>query len=141
MLSELAARYAPDLKIAGVALGGLTPNITVVGGRLNKGDKAGLCLSGIIGITSQHPDARQWIQSRLKDSGPYNATGFFRISTLSTSQSIEEYKYHDIYDYFQGGKEDFYENIMIKMFDQDGVMGHQYVKFPNLPPFVEGPRD
>ena len=98
--SELAVQYAPRLQIAGMALGGLTPNITRVANYINGGECAGLLPSALIGITTQHPDAYQWMMSRLKPSGAHGAATFLSAKYLNAMQSMALFKGQNIYDYF-----------------------------------------
>jgi len=121
----MAVQYAPKMKFAGMALGGLTPNVTTVGETINKADSAGLLPSGLIGITSQHPDARKWLESRLKTTGPFNSTGFFTAAFLTGTMCAWVYQYQNVYDYFIGGQADLDAPVMRDMFNEDGVMGYQ----------------
>lgn len=51
---EFAAKYAPDLEIAGAAIGGLASNVGTAGPLLTQTQVAGLLVQGIIGVTSQY---------------------------------------------------------------------------------------
>jgi len=88
------------MNFSGAALGGLTPNVTSVLYSINKGYAVGLApvsvaanwdhstcenrdmltlryeQSSILGLSSQYPDEKEYLLSRLKTEGPFNATGF-----------------------------------------------------------------
>ncbi len=132
--SELAVQYAPRLQIAGMALGGLTPNITSVANYINGGECAGLLPSALIGITTQHPDAYQWMMSRLKTSGAHSAATFLSAKYLNALQSMALFKGQNIYDYFVGGYSDLHTGVMRVAFDTDGYMGYHGV--PKMPVFI-----
>jgi hypothetical protein len=89
-----------QMNFSGAALGGLTPNVTSVLYSINKGYAVGLApvsvaanwdrstcenrdmltlryeQSSILGLSSQYPDEKEYLLSRLKTEGPFNATGF-----------------------------------------------------------------
>ncbi len=117
-----------------MALGGLTPNLTTVADHVNTHKSAGLLPSGLIGITSQHPEARSWLLGRLKTAGPRNATAFLTAAYISGSQCVSRYGGQDIYDYFVGGRADLHVPVMEDMFNQDGSMG--YHGTPAMPTFI-----
>lgn len=132
--AELAGSYAPDLKLAGIVEGGTVPNITSVGKLMNKKDTAGLLVGGLVGITSQHEAARQYLISRLKKEGEYNATGFLSVANMTAVQALLNYEYQDVYAYFIGGEDDMANQVLLDMYNSDAVMGHHGI--PNMPMFV-----
>ncbi|KAF4953944.1 hypothetical protein FGADI_5593 [Fusarium gaditjirri] len=64
--AELQQTYAPELRIAGAALGGTVPNITSVIKSINKGPFAGILPSGMIGLTNQYPVVKSELDATLK---------------------------------------------------------------------------
>ncbi len=130
--AELAVQYAPKLVIAGVALGGLTPNVTSVTEYLNEGEGAGLIPQGLLGIATQHPDAYRWIVSRLKPG--LAAARFLSVRRMTAAQAIDAFKFHDIYSYFVGGYGDLHTRVMQMMYNVDGYMGYHGV--PRMPVFI-----
>ncbi|KAK4146051.1 secretory lipase-domain-containing protein [Dichotomopilus funicola] len=132
--AELSVQYAPKLgeSLAGVALGGLTPNVTSVTGYLNRKKGAGLIPQGLLGMASQHPEAYEWIVGRLKPG-----TGrerFLSVRGMTGAQAVRAFEYEDIYGYFVGGEGDLYVPVMKGMYDVDGYMGYHGV--PGMPVFV-----
>jgi hypothetical protein len=75
--SELQEQYAPELSIAGVAIGGLTPNVTSVLETINSSSFIGTSVNGLLGIASQYPTFEQYLISQLKTSGIYYNTTTF----------------------------------------------------------------
>ncbi|KAK3319103.1 secretory lipase-domain-containing protein [Apodospora peruviana] len=130
--AELAVQYAPKLKIAGIALGGLTPNVTSVTGYINGRECAGLIPAGLLGIATQHPDAYSWIVGRLK---PASAATFLSVRQMTAAQAIAQFRYQNIYDYFVGGYADIHEPKVVQhMYNVDGYMGYHGV--PRMPVFI-----
>ncbi|KXX82651.1 Lipase 1 [Madurella mycetomatis] len=120
---EFAPEYAPDLKLAGAAIGGLAANVGAAGATLSRTQVAGLLVQGIIGVTSQYPAQREYIVSRLNPSGPYNATEFFWASLMSGWQSLVYFCYVDIFAYFKGGQADLEDPQIVDMFLREGILG------------------
>jgi hypothetical protein len=132
--AELASSYAPDLKLAGVVHGGLVPNVMDGEQRMNGKDAAGLIMAGILGITSQHPEARKYIDSRLKESGPYNKTRFYSALGMNGVQVLLAFENESVYDYFQNGRADLENPILTDMYNKDALMGIHGT--PNMPVFI-----
>lgn len=63
--AELAPTYAPELDIAGAAVGGTVPNITNVVTTINKGPFAGFIPTGVLGLASQYPELGRVIDQHL----------------------------------------------------------------------------
>ncbi|KAG7287603.1 hypothetical protein NEMBOFW57_007115 [Staphylotrichum longicolle] len=129
--AELAGQYAPKMRIAGVALGGLTPNVTSVTEFLNGREGAGLIPQGLMGIATQHPDAYGWIVARLK---PGLRELFLSVRRMTAAQAIATFRYQDIYGYFVGGYRDLHTRVMQMMYNVDGYMGYHGV--PRMPVFI-----
>lgn len=101
---------------------------------MNGKDTAGLLVAGLVGITSQHTEARQYILSRLKDSSPYNVTGFLNATTMSGVQALINYIYQDAYSYFLRVESDLDSKILMDMYNADAVLGFHGT--PNMPMFI-----
>ncbi|KAL9096609.1 MAG: hypothetical protein Q9165_001096 [Trypethelium subeluteriae] len=133
--AELQETYAPELQFAGVALGGLTPNVFSVMGNVNGGPLAALIPAGILGMTSQFPEASQYVLSRLKDTGEHNKDAFLAATEQTYTESMEAFKKQDIFDYFTGGKSDIEgSSLLAGLVQSQGVMGIHGV--PRMPLFV-----
>ncbi|KAJ2992463.1 hypothetical protein NUW58_g2160 [Xylaria curta] len=131
--AELAVQYAPDLSeiFVGAALGGLTPNATSVLESITGTYAAALAPLGLIGLTSQYPEARERLISLLKTDGPRNKTGFLAVENLAPSDVLAAYAGHNIADYFKIGSAAFRDPKLVAAVNRDGIMGYHGV--PQLP--------
>lgn len=101
--AELQVQYAPEMEFAGVALGGLTPNISSVLQTINKNGYAGLIPTAIIGMSSQYPEVQDDLVRSLKTTGPYDNATFFSVKHLGLNQVEHNFSGQDISQYFVNG--------------------------------------
>jgi len=120
---ELAEQYAPELKLAGGVVGGMTANQTESSFLLNRRDVAGLLVQGLIGLTGEYPEARAYLDSRLKPTGRYNKTEWYIAQTMSARDSMAHFVYQDVYQYFKGGEADVYTRNMTDLLEYEGTAG------------------
>jgi len=133
--AELAESYAPELKLSGVVHGGLVLNVIDSTAQIsNLIGFAGLVIAGILGITSQHPEARKYIDSRLKQSGTYNATGFRGTCEMTGLELIAKFFDKKVSDYFLNGTADLSSPIVLQMDREDELMGLHGT--PKMPMFI-----
>lgn len=132
--AELQIQYAPEMKFAGAALGGLTPNVTSVLLSINGKEAAGLGASAILGLGSQYPAILQKYVSKLKKSGPYNATGFLAAKKMSLAEAGISFANQDLSKYFDNGFSDILNNETDPIVYSDGIMGYHGV--PRIPLYV-----
>ena len=125
--AELQIQYAPELALAGVALGGLTPNISNVALTVSGTPGAELVVNGILGLISQDPAAEAYVRSQLKTAGPLNATGFFAARTVNTTVDLGLYFDQNIFDYFTSGRAILQAPLVRALLDRDGLMGYHGV--------------
>ena len=133
---ELAKTYAPDLKLAGGAVGGPAPNLTTVAQLMNKKDTSGLVIASVVGVTVQFPHAREFLLSRLKQEGPFNATGFMAVVNMTGVDALVSYSMQNVYDYFQNGEADVWHPVIQDVIDKDAVMGLHGAPPADVPVFV-----
>lgn len=72
--------------------------------------------------------------SRLKTSGPHNATGFMAALNYTVKQASAVYASQNMGDYLVGGVNDLNSPTSAKMLNIDGMMGYHGV--PQMPLFV-----
>ena len=132
--AELQVQYAPEMSFAGAALGGLTPNVTSVLFGISGTRAAGLGISSILGLGSQYPDILNEYKSKLKKTGPYNATGFFAAKHYSLAQAGAAYAGQDISKYFVNGFKAILNSVTDKLIFRDGLMGYHGI--PQMPLYV-----
>lgn len=134
--AELQVQYAPELVdlFKGAALGGLTPNVTSVLLSVNGDIEAGLIPPSVLGLSSQYPEEREFLESRLKTEGPFNATGFLAAENYTLDEAIVAYAFQNIGDYFIGGLADLLGAVPTRLAQLDGIMGYHGV--PQVPLYV-----
>ena len=96
--AQLQPTYAPELQIAGAALGGTVPNITSVLYTINKGPAAGLVPAGVLGLAGQYPDLESLILSQLK---PETAPAFLKVRSQCLSEDTQQFAGQDLFAYFK----------------------------------------
>ncbi|KAG8160860.1 hypothetical protein KVR01_009124 [Diaporthe batatas] len=131
--AELQVQYAPEMNFGGAAIGGLTPNVTSVLYSINTKLAAGLAPSSILGLSSQYPEERAYLLSRLKTEGPFNATGFLAALNYTVVQAARAYAFQDMGEYFVGGITDITTDLVLRIINRDGIMGYHGV--PEMPIF------
>lgn len=132
--AELQVQYAPELNFSGAALGGLTPNITSVLESISGDVAAGLVPSSFLGLASQYPELKSYLVSKLKTTGPYNATGFLAAENYTNADAIGAYVFQDPSDYFVDGISDLLSPIARKIAITEGQMGYHGV--PQMPLYI-----
>ncbi len=132
--AELAAQYAPDVKLVGTVIGGLAGNVSVSLDIVNAHDVAGLLVHGLVGLTKEYPEQRKFLDSRLKKEGMYNISEFYLAQQLTGSDGLAQYLYQDIYEYFQDGRNDVFAPTMMVPLNREGLAGLQGT--PNMPVFL-----
>ncbi|KAK0724378.1 secretory lipase-domain-containing protein, partial [Lasiosphaeris hirsuta] len=132
---EMAASYAPELKISGGAVGGPAPNLTTVGQLMNGRDTAGLVVASVVGVTKQHPHVVEFLKGRLKDSGPFNESAFMAVVNMTGVDALEKYAKQNVYDYFENGAADLWHPIVQDVIDGDAVMGRHGAPRSDVPVF------
>lgn len=132
--AELQVQYAPELSIAGIALGGLTPNVTRVLETINNSPFTETAVNGLLGMASQNPDFEQYLISQLKVTGPYNATTFLTARTQNTTVDQVIFAGQNIFDYLIPGSSFLQSPQVQTAVNTDGIMGYHGV--PSMPVFV-----
>ncbi|OJJ42620.1 hypothetical protein ASPZODRAFT_137230 [Penicilliopsis zonata CBS 506.65] len=132
--AELQPQYAPELKLAGIAVGGLTPNTTSVMDSVDGTIAAGLIPAAVLGVLTQYPVAEEWVISQLHTTGEYNRTGFLATKDLSLDEAEVYYAYQDIFEYFVNGSSTFQNEQVVKVLMRDGYMGFHGI--PEMPVYA-----
>ncbi|CAK7203114.1 hypothetical protein SEUCBS139899_005843 [Sporothrix eucalyptigena] len=132
--AELQVQYAPELNFSGAALGGLTPNVTSVLFTIYDGVEAGLAPPAILGITNQFPEVYDYVISKLKTNGTYNATSFLATQNYTLDDNISNFALKNMSEYFVDGFADILSPLAQKVINSDGQMGYHGV--PQMPLFV-----
>ena len=123
--AELQPSYAPELKIAGAALGGTVPKIPPVIETVNKGVFTGLIPAGIQGLSNEYPSIAEIIKENIiSDKKP----PFSDTKNLCLVANIVEYLGQDIYTYTKS-PDIFTAPEVMKILDAN-AMGHHTPEIP-----------
>ena len=126
--SELQPSYAPELNFAGVAVGGLVPNITSVLTTINKGPFAGLAPAGIMGLTNAYPELSDYVDANLI---PSKAADFKKAQTQCLDADIVDFIFQDMFSYFSDGENLLDGALPQAILNETGYMGtHGTPKMP-----------
>ena len=99
---QLQPTYAPELQLAGAALGGTVPNITSVLFTINNGPFVGLAPEGILGLANEYPKLDAYIKSALIPGPKYDA--FMRARSQCLIQNALSFAFQDVFSYFTAGR-------------------------------------
>jgi hypothetical protein len=132
--AELQLTYAPELRFAGMAVGGLVPDFTHAIDNITVSPYAGLIPLLLLGSTAQDVDARAYLVSRLQRSGPYNASAFLAALKYDTNAAFAAFANQDIFKYFVGGRADLDAPVFQRVFNMNWYQRHRGV--PRMPVFV-----
>lgn len=87
--AELQPTYAPELDFAGAIFGGLVPSFRTVFDEIDGTPFMGNLPAFMVGVTAQAPEARNFLLSKLKDPGPYNASIFLSVLNMSVAEDFD----------------------------------------------------
>lgn len=96
--AELQPTYAPELKLAGAALGGTVPKIPPVIKLTNKSLFAGLIPAGVQGLANEYPAAVKLIADNIL---PDKWAEFNKTQNLCLTGNIIEYLGKDVYSFMK----------------------------------------
>ncbi|KMU74774.1 lipase 2 [Coccidioides immitis RMSCC 3703] len=96
--AELQPAYAPELKIAGVALGGTVPKISTVIASINKSIFTGLIPGGIIGLSREYPVVESILKTQIKEE---KKEKFMKADNQCFGANILTYAFDDMYAYLK----------------------------------------
>lgn len=132
--AELQPEYAPELKFAGVAMGGTPANAEVSLGAVNGGFFAGLIPAAFLGLSTQHAAFHALVSEKTKIEGPFNRTFFLAARNYSINECLAAFAFQNLTDYFIHGQADLETPDLKKVFTEDTVLGFHGI--PKAPLFV-----
>jgi hypothetical protein len=132
--AELQVQYAPELSIAGAALGGSPANITSVWDESNKSPYSGMMALSLVGPMRLYPEAQAYLYSQLKVEGEFNRTGFLHVEKLSAFEAFAYFAGQDMWEYFEGGRSILDQPVLRDVMDDNYYMGYHGV--PQMPLFM-----
>ncbi|KAG5660105.1 hypothetical protein KAF25_003627 [Fusarium avenaceum] len=129
--AELHSSYAPDVNIDGAALGGVVDDISADLDKINKSPLAGTLIALLLGITSQYPEARASLESRLVED---TKDEFMSVLHTEVTQAVKRFAGKNIYSFFQNGAADLRMPQMQEVYNSQAKLGYKGV--PKMPMFV-----
>lgn len=128
LAAELRASYAPELNIAGAALGGTVPKIMPVFNTVNKGIYAGLLPAGMQGLSNEYPAIEKILYDHLV---PAKKADFVKTKNLCIVEDLLTYSFQDFYRYITDAN-------MLKDPEVTRVLGENAMgqHVPDIPLFV-----
>ena len=96
--AERLSSYAPELEVAGAAIGGTAPNITNVISTVNNGTFAGLIPAGVLGLAHEYPSIDALVRKQLK---PETASKFRLAENACLGTVTKTFAFQNILDYFR----------------------------------------
>ncbi len=127
--AELHPVYAPELKIAGVAVGGIVPNITTAITSMNKAPYAGLIPSGIMGLYNQYPEFAQVVNQHLL---PRYRPNLEKVTQQCASATVAQFFSDDITAIFDNPDLFHSDSTFIEIFNANALGKRR----PSAPLFV-----
>lgn len=124
--AELQPSYAPELAIAGAAVGGTVPNITNVVTTINRGSFAGLIPTGILGLCKEYPELDQVVKQHLK---PEYADKVNKVLSQCLAADAAEFLFQDIVSYFDDKSLIYTNPIAVKVLAEN-ALGQSTPKIP-----------
>ena len=128
--AELQPQYAPELgaNLKGVALGGLTPNITNVLLTINQGPYVGIAFGGLTGLSKAFSSLSCYLNAHLL---PDKKAQFLAVGKQCIEQLLENTANLDLFSFFRNGIGVLYDPVPSSILAKEGQMGLHGV--PELP--------
>lgn len=127
--AEIQPTYAPELTIAGAAVGGIIANLSTVMATVNKGLLAGLIPSATLGLMNQYPELAPIIEEQIL---PPFKDAFFRANSQCILADLVQFANRNVLDMFKD-PDVFYTNPTILKIMQENSLGQ---RTPKIPMFV-----
>lgn len=127
--AEMQPDYAPELKIAGAAVGGIVPNITTVVTKVNGTAFAGLIPAGVLGLLNQYPELTPVLEEHLL---PEYRDEFYKAKTQCLGTNTAVYANKDIVGMFDD-RTLVYTNPIAVEIQAKNALGHG---IPTIPLYV-----
>ncbi|KAJ6789534.1 hypothetical protein PWT90_03115 [Aphanocladium album] len=125
--AELQPSYAPELAIAGAAVGGTVPNITTVVTSINGHASAGLIPTGVVGLMNQYPELRPVIEQHLL---PQYKDKFFSVRNQCLNADSKEFKDQDIIGMFDDRNLVYTNPIAVRIITENALGRGDTPKIP-----------
>jgi hypothetical protein len=132
--AELQPKYAPELRFAGAAIGGVISNGLSALETVNGGLEAILVPFSFLGLATQHEKFRNFLHDKLKKTGPYNASTIYAFAKMDFNTGLSLFAFQNIYNYFVNGEADYRDPIVQNLGVEEALMGRHGI--PRMQMFV-----
>ncbi|KAJ6781774.1 hypothetical protein PWT90_10653 [Aphanocladium album] len=130
--AELQPSYAPELAFAGVAFGGMIPNLTAAALATNKGPATGLIPSAIFGLAAAYPNLRYLFDEVLI---PSKAAAFKQAKTQCVAANVVQFAFQDMFTYSKYKLDDLFRfPEVVAVLNETAIMGVHGV--PKMPLYI-----
>ncbi|KAJ6447154.1 lipase 2 [Purpureocillium lavendulum] len=130
--AQLQPTYAPELRIAGAAVGGTVPNITTVVTSINGQASAGLIPTGVVGLMNQYPELVPVVDAHLL---PQFRDHFFSVRGQCLAANSNGFKNEDIVGMFDD-RSLVYTNPTAVRIMAENALAQPGASTPTIPLFV-----
>lgn len=128
--AELQPSYAPELKIAGAAIGGTVVNLNNTIKTMNKSQYAGLGVAGLWGLYQgfETPEMKQLLDD---ETFPENRTELEEPRTQCAGGDFSKFDGKDVFQYFRSVEGFLNKSPMKETIEKAGIMGKR--DLPQMP--------
>jgi hypothetical protein len=124
-------KYAPELKIAGMALGGLIPNITALLDDPESTYRSGYALPTLLGLAKDYKNLSDWLDVNLK---PETKDFFNKADAQCYDSNWSDFTGKKIGSFLKNGHTSLYEPVPSSVFKTTGQMG--WLGTPKVPMYI-----
>lgn len=118
--TEFLPTYAPELNIAGTAIGGMVPNVSASIEYVNSGAAAYLSPMAINGLAMGYPVMSEYLEKHLVSA----TAATFRIPRTECLNSYQStFARQNIFDYFDNGKGFLTDSVPSSIYETAWIMG------------------
>ncbi|KAM0245182.1 hypothetical protein ACHAP5_005575 [Fusarium lateritium] len=129
--AELHSSYAPNVNINAAVIGGMVDDISADLDKINKSPLAATLIALLLGITSQYPTERAYLESRLVEG---TKDELMSVLHIEVTQAVKHFAGKDVYSFFKNGVADLREPQMQVLYDGQAKLGYRSI--PTMPMFV-----
>lgn len=130
---ELHGKYAPELKLSGLYLGGQVDSAMANLSRVNQSPIGMSVVAGLVSLSTQYLEAEEDLRSRLH---PKTSSEFLSVRDINSSEALRLFAIKDIYSCFIGGQADHEAPLLQNMFEREAKRDGNSVAI--APMFIQG---
>ncbi|KAF2663164.1 LIP-domain-containing protein [Microthyrium microscopicum] len=130
-VAEIQPDYAPELKIDGIAIGGLVPNMTAGLALYNKNDRSSFIPATLIGLSKDYKNLSMWLDENLI---PEKAAELRKVESQCFDSNYNMFHSQDIGKYLKRGWDSIFDPVPRSVFEVTGTSGQRAT--PKIPLYV-----